>query len=200
MSTRAHWMRRANEALGELSTSPCPFSAFGTAVVNHTGTNGLGDLICLGVNENRQTGNPALHGEIAAIQNCTDILTDPQGRFRLTPLKALNAFADLTLYTNAESCPMCASAIRWAGFKEYVYGTSIDTLVRNGWGQIRISSHEVFQASSDLSSSTRLIGGVLASETNPFFLWQFNSSYPCPGGCSRSEATGRCRAIKRDEL
>jgi len=27
---------------------------------------------------------------------------------------------------------MCASAIRWAEFKEYVYGTSIDKLVRNG--------------------------------------------------------------------
>lgn len=27
---------------------------------------------------------------------------------------------------------MCASAIRWAGFKEYIYGTSIDTLVERG--------------------------------------------------------------------
>jgi len=27
---------------------------------------------------------------------------------------------------------MCASAIRWAGFKEYIYGTSINTLVQRG--------------------------------------------------------------------
>lgn len=45
-------------------------------------------------------------GEIAAIQNCTAILTDPNGRYNLTGTQAIAAFADLTLYTNAESCPM----------------------------------------------------------------------------------------------
>ncbi|KAE8379991.1 cytidine deaminase-like protein [Aspergillus bertholletiae] len=199
-STRAHWMRRANEALGELTHSPCPFAAFGTAIVNHTDTNGLGDLICIGVNQNRQTGNPALHGEIAAITNCTTVLTDPHGRFRLTTSEAQDAFADLTLYTNAESCPMCASAIRWAGFREYVYGTSIDTLVQNGWSQIHISSLEVFQASWDLSPQTLFMGDVLANETDPYFLWQFDPTYPCPDGCSRSGNGTRCRVSMRDEL
>jgi tRNA(Arg) A34 adenosine deaminase TadA len=28
---------------------------------------------------------------------------------------------------------MCASAIRWAGFREVVYIISIDTLVKKGW-------------------------------------------------------------------
>ncbi|KAE8156931.1 cytidine deaminase-like protein [Aspergillus tamarii] len=199
-STRAYWMRRANQALGELSGSPCPFAPFGTAVVNHTDTDGFGDLICIGVNQNRQIGNPSLHGEIAAIANCTAILTDPYGRFRLTASEAQAAFADLTLYTNAESCPMCASAIRWAGFKEYVYGTSIDTLVRKGWSQIHISSLEVFQASLDLMSRTVLIGDVLANETDPYFLWQFDPTYPCPDGCLHSGNGTRCRAFTRDEL
>lgn len=45
-------------------------------------------------------------GEIAAIQNCTAILTDPTGPYNLTGTQAIAAFADLTLYTNAESCPM----------------------------------------------------------------------------------------------
>lgn len=64
-STRAYWMRQANKALDELSGSPCPFAAFGTAIVNHTDTDGLGDLICIGVNQNRQTGNPSLHGTLS---------------------------------------------------------------------------------------------------------------------------------------
>lgn len=69
---------------------------------------------------------------MAAIANCTAILTDPAGTYRFNTSQALAAFEDLSLYTNAESCPMCASAIRWAGFREYIYGTSIDALTVHG--------------------------------------------------------------------
>lgn len=61
-STRAHWMRRANEALVDVVDSPCPFGAFGTVVVNHT-AGGLGELVCNGANLNGLTGNPTMHGE-----------------------------------------------------------------------------------------------------------------------------------------
>lgn len=53
---------------------------------------------------------------MAAISNCSSILTDPNGPYNLTASEAEDAFADFSLYTNAESCPMCASAIRWAGY------------------------------------------------------------------------------------
>ncbi|KAJ6099463.1 guanine deaminase [Penicillium canescens] len=192
--TRAHWMRQANEALSQVGGSPCPFAAFGTAIVNHTASD-IGELICLGINENGKTGNPSLHGEIAAIKNCTAVLTDPHGKFRMTASEAQAAFVDLTLYTNAESCPMCASAIRWAGFREYVYGTSIETLIQKGWGQIRISSVDVFEASYDLPSQSRLMGGILANETDPYFLWQYDPSYPCPHGCSRTRDGSSCRGL-----
>lgn len=86
---------------------------------------------------------------------------------------------------------MCASAIRWAGFKEYVYGTSIDT--EKGWGQIRISSMEVFKESFDLGTSTRLVGEVLTNETDPYFLWQFDPEYECPERCARKG--GSCAAV-----
>ncbi|KAK0609173.1 hypothetical protein DIS24_g12433 [Lasiodiplodia hormozganensis] len=61
--TRAHWMRRARAALADLG-SPCPFAAFGTAIVNHTATtaDGLGELVCIGANANSKTGNPTMHG------------------------------------------------------------------------------------------------------------------------------------------
>ncbi|THX08627.1 guanine deaminase [Aureobasidium pullulans] len=194
-STRVHWMRKANEALSLLS-SPCPFAAFGTVIVNHTAVtpDGLGELVCIGINENSKTGNPTLHGEIAAIANCTTILTVPSGRYNFTASQAQSAFSSLSLYTNAESCPMCASAIRWAGFKEYVYGTSIDTLVQRGWGQIRISSYEIFKESGDLPSRTKLIANVAVNETDPFFLWQYDPAYPCPAGCQRG-AQGGCTVV-----
>lgn len=130
---------------------------------------------------------------MAAINNCTAILTDPSGPYKLSPAGALKAFAQLSLYTNAESCPMCASAIRWAGFREYVYGTSIDTLVEKGWGQIRISSLEVFRQSFDLPYQSRLMGEVLTNETDPYFLWQFDPEYPCPKGCARVNQS--CSAV-----
>ncbi|KAF2217797.1 hypothetical protein CERZMDRAFT_31706 [Cercospora zeae-maydis SCOH1-5] len=191
-STRAHWMRRANQALIDL-VSPCPFGAFGTAIVNHTAANGLGELICIGANSIGSTGNPTLHGEIAAINNCTAVLTDIEGPYGLNASQAQRAFSSLSLYTNAESCPMCASAIRWAGFKEYIYGTSINTLIQKGWGQIRIGSMKVFEQSFDLGSPTRLIGEVLTNETDPYFSWQFDPGYACPAGCARSGS--RCATI-----
>ncbi|KAK6584481.1 hypothetical protein PZA11_002705 [Diplocarpon coronariae] len=106
-ATRAFWMRRASEALAEQG-SPCPFAAFGTVIVNHTDLSDgpRGRAVCYGVNSQRETGNPTLHGEIVGINNCSAILTDPAGEHRLTPAEALAAFATLSLYTNAEPCPM----------------------------------------------------------------------------------------------
>jgi hypothetical protein len=66
--TRAYWMRQANAALWQLS-SPCPFAAFGSVVVNHTGTHGLGDLVCMGVNSMTSKGNPTLHGKTTGLPN-----------------------------------------------------------------------------------------------------------------------------------
>ena len=97
----------------------------------------------------------------------------------------MKALWDLSLYTTAEACPMCASAIRWSGFREYIYATSIDTLVEKGWSQILISSTEVFEESGKLHGKTALIGDVLANETNGLFSWQYDESCPCPGGCQR---------------
>jgi hypothetical protein len=59
-TTRVHWMRRANAVLSELS-SPCPFAAFGSVIVNHSDARGLGDVVCIGLNS-MEDGNPTLHG------------------------------------------------------------------------------------------------------------------------------------------
>jgi tRNA(Arg) A34 adenosine deaminase TadA len=49
-------------------------------------------------------------GEISAINNCSAILTDPEGEHKLSPLEALEEFKKLSLYTNAEPCPMVLSS------------------------------------------------------------------------------------------
>ncbi|KAI0159722.1 cytidine deaminase-like protein [Xylariaceae sp. FL1272] len=191
-STREHWMRRAHQALFDLA-SPCPYAAFGAVIVNHTDTSlsPLGRLICIGVNSVRR-GNPILHGEIETINNCSEVLQSPT--FGFTPEVAMLAFRDLTLYTTAEPCPMCASAIRWAGFRECVFGTSLETLIRLGWAQLEVSSREIFERSRLLSPATTLIPDVLTAEMDPLFSWQFNVSAPCPESCVRDDA-GMCVPI-----
>ncbi|KAF4125817.1 tRNA(Arg) A34 adenosine deaminase TadA [Geosmithia morbida] len=188
-ATRAYWMRKANEALFTVTGSACPFAAFGTVIVNHTASTD-GELVCIGANYKSIVGNPTLHGEMAAISNCTKILTDPNGPYNLTAAEAQEAFADLSLYTNAESCPMCASGIQWSGFREYIYGSSIETLIQKGWSQIRIPSIDVFRQSFDLGGSPRLLAEVLTNETDPYFFWQYDPDYACPKGCKR--VTGVC--------
>lgn len=83
----------------------------------------------------------------------------------------------------------CASAIRWAGFREYIFGTTMESLVQQGWTQIRVPSTEIFQRSFDLPNQARLMGNVLTNETDPLFFWQFNPGYPCPEGCARANGT-----------
>ncbi|SPO07169.1 uncharacterized protein DNG_09863 [Cephalotrichum gorgonifer] len=87
---------------------------------------------------------------MAAINNYSDILTEPTGPYNMTASESQAAFSDLSLYTNTESCPMCTSAIHWSGFKEYIYGASIEILIGKAWGQICILSVEVFRQLFDM--------------------------------------------------
>ncbi|KIW66437.1 hypothetical protein PV04_05772 [Phialophora macrospora] len=214
LSTREHWMRRAVGALADLNDgSPCPFAAFGCVIVNHsavaTGRGGIADVelgvelgseVCIGANAIVKEGNPTLHGEVAAINNCTAILTDPEGKYKLTGPEALKALGDLSLYTTAEACPMCSSAILYGGFKEYIFSTSIPTLQAHGWPQIAIRSTEIFARSMGRLSAqrTRIIGDVLANETEALFTWQFaKAEAACPQGCVREgEGGGQGPCVK----
>ncbi|ETN46074.1 uncharacterized protein HMPREF1541_00258 [Cyphellophora europaea CBS 101466] len=195
-------MARAKAALGELAGTPCPFAAFGAAVVNHTAgpaDDDGGELVCLGVNSVRRDGNPTLHGEVAAINNCTSILTSPDGPYKYNGQQALDALTQLSLYTTAEACPMCASAIAQANFAEYIFATSIPDLISWGWPQISIRSLEVFERSAGVQRRqvTRIVQGVLREETDPLFQWQFQARGECPRGCAR-EGKGVCGAVKED--
>jgi hypothetical protein len=61
-TVRQQWMLTAKSALDSLAGSPCPFAAFGAAIVNHTASQ-EGELVCIGANSVRRDGNPTLHGE-----------------------------------------------------------------------------------------------------------------------------------------
>lgn len=190
---RQFWMIEALSALKALTSSPCPHEPFGTVIVNHTSSNpsDIGDVICIGANDIR-SGNPTLHGEIAAINNCTAVLTDPFGHWKLTSSELSQAWSHFTLYTTAEPCAMCASAIRWAGFRECVYGTSANAMKELGWPVIDLEAKVVFERSSRLGTKTELLS-VGADVTDPYLSWQYQDVESCPVGCGGDGGAGSCQ-------
>ncbi len=95
-----------------------------------------------------------MHGEIVAINDCVERNNEV-------------IWPELDLYTTTEPCPMCQSAIEWAGIKNVYYGTSIPYLQSLKWYQINIRAQDV----SDKTPfrNTKIIGGILESECNALF-------------------------------
>ncbi|ELY44224.1 nucleoside deaminase [Natronorubrum sulfidifaciens] len=93
-----------------------------------------------------------------------DIAAHPE--FKLARWAARELEADeraaCTMYTSTEPCPMCASAIAYAGLDRVVYSVSVDSLadIRDD-GVIEIACEEVV-ARSD--ATTTVEGPVLESE------------------------------------
>jgi tRNA(adenine34) deaminase len=125
-----------------------PRYPFGAVIVRPT----TGEVLAKGYN--RSSRNPLVHGEIDVINRCA----------------AAHAPVDWTtldLYTTAEPCPMCQSAIEWAGIATVYFGTSIPFLQQHGWRQIDIRAEEVARRTP--FRQTKVIGGILELECNALF-------------------------------
>jgi hypothetical protein len=66
--------------------------------------------ICAGVNGVTEWGNPTLHGEIAAINNCSRMFQEEAATGGETGVReglgGGQVWKDLTIYSTAEPCPM----------------------------------------------------------------------------------------------
>ena len=111
-----------------------------------------GQLLATGVNKG--TLNPTFHGEIVAIN---DYVARHGNR----------GWAEAILYTTGEPCPMCMSAMVWAGIGGVVWGTSIEKLQQFGITQILIPATIVTGASSFYHGT--ILGHVLQAETDALF-------------------------------
>lgn len=136
-------MRRAIAQAKEV-----PLLPFGAVLVR----GGTGEVLAEG--HNRSALNPTFHGEIDVIN-------------RLAAEQPKIDWSTLALYTTAEPCPMCQSAIEWAGISLVVYGSSIPFLQRLNWWQIDIRADEVARRTS--FRRTAVLGGVLEKECNALF-------------------------------
>lgn len=127
------------------NTSELPFGA----VIVHRES---GDSVAEGWN--RSMINPIWHGEIDALN-------------ALFRAGHQIAGSELVLYTTAEPCPMCMSAILWSGIPTVVFGTSIRFLQEHGWRQIDLLSEELVSRSPAWKCT--IISGVLEDECNALF-------------------------------
>ena len=118
---------------------------FGSVIVDRE----RDEVVCSGKVAYRE--NPIFHGEIVAINDCA------KHRPRVE-------WSNLTLYTTAEPCPMCQSAVLWTGISQVVYGTSIQDMIQFGINQIRLESLTVAAAAPFYEGS--IVGGVLKERTD----------------------------------
>lgn len=136
-------MRRAIE-LAKMN----PSQPFGCVIVN-----GGGNVVSEGFNEGE---NPVRHAETAVVYDLAQ--KDPNADW-----------PDLTLYTTAEPCPMCAGAILWSGLGRVVIGASIGTLVELGLPQIYIPMHEVCERASEDFNPPEIEFGLLEDECDALY-------------------------------
>jgi tRNA(Arg) A34 adenosine deaminase TadA len=138
-------MRRAIAQAREV-----PLLPFGPVLVRGA----TGEVLAEG--HNRSAASPTFHGEIDVIN-------------RLAAGRPQVDWGSLVLYTTAEPCPMCQSAVEWAGIPWVAYGPSIPFLQGLGWWQIDIRAVEVTPLFS-------LRENVIAQEPG--------LSYPAPWRCA----------------
>jgi len=142
-------------------------------------------ISCYGVNT--ASDDVLLHGEMAAFRNCTRLYPSPTNSDRNNPGLF---WPNQTLYTTAESCPMCSAASVWRGLGRMVYGTDIPTLIRLGSKQITIRNREVYaqnhlsifktggQGAINSNNVPWLAGGVLKEDCDRAFFAGFGFHYP----------------------
>lgn len=142
-SGHERYMRRAITLAKEAPQFP-----FGAVIVQRA----TGIIVAEG--HNRVAESPTFHGEIVVINRCA------------ADHPSIDWTA-LDLYTTAEPCAMCQSAVEWAGIPTVYYGTSIPYLRKLGWQQIDIRAEEVARRTPFRQS--RVVGGILAEECNALF-------------------------------
>lgn len=126
-----------------------PAYPFGAVIVR------AADRQVLATGVNNGADNPTFHGEIVAIND----YVARHGNV---------GWCEAVLYSTGEPCPMCMSAIIWAGLGGIVWGTSIEKLREVGINQIMIPATTVISASPFYHGE--ILGDILKAKTDALFV------------------------------
>jgi len=91
-----------------------------------------GEILVVARNTVLRDTDATCHAEVNAIRAASRLLQQYD-------------LSDCTIYSTTEPCPMCFSAIHWAGIKQIVYGTSIQDVQKLGFNELPISNQQMNQ-------------------------------------------------------
>jgi tRNA(adenine34) deaminase len=128
-------------------------SGFGAVVVKK------GAIIAAAHDTDRTSLDPTAHAEINAIRQASKTL--PEG------------LGDCMLVATHEPCPMCSTALVWAGIKQLAYGYSIKESIRQGRKRIDLGCEELF---SRAGADIEVIQGVKREECSVLYNGQVRKS------------------------
>ncbi len=99
---------------------------FGACIVRN------GEVIVTAHNTVLRDKDATCHAEINSIRAASRLLA----RYDLS---------DCVIYSTTEPCPMCFSAIHWAGISHIIYGTCIQDVQKLGFNELPISNQQMNQ-------------------------------------------------------
>lgn len=126
-----------------------PGRPFGSVIVDER----TGQVVGEGVVN--MAANPMFHSEVVAMND-------------YIARHGNQGWENLTMYGTGEACPMCMSAMVWAGIPRMVYGSDTP-FVRKYVANINIRAKDVVDAAHPLYANKLLLGGVLSDITNKMF-------------------------------
>lgn len=115
-----------------------------------------------------------LNGEVVALEHnvvwrTTDITAHAEVNAIRKACEKLNSISlkGAVIYSTCEPCPMCFSAIHWAGISRIVYGAGIADAADAGFNELPISNQQLRQLGR---TEVDITDGVLREEACRLFL------------------------------
>jgi tRNA(Arg) A34 adenosine deaminase TadA len=103
---------------------------------------------------------------LAAARDTEESERDPTAHAELAVVRAASSacdgrLGDCTVVSTHEPCPMCATAMVWAGLPALVYGYSIEDALKHNRRRIALTCSELFERAG---ASVTVLEGVLRDE------------------------------------
>ena len=125
----------------------CEGGPFGACIVRGS------EVLGVARNTVLKTNDPTAHAEV----NCIRLVSGKLGAFDLS---------GCVIYSTAEPCPMCFSAIHWARIDAVFYGASIADAASAGFNELSLSNQDIKRIGK---SSVGITAGVLEKECVTLF-------------------------------